>query len=241
MRAIKALIAVGHTQERSRAAFAMGSTGLLTNHTGEVFHHIMSFSCGDPGEEHTYMIASVFLATLDASSKVRDGSHHLWKDFITQLFKVIVAWEIYIGSATERKPGALSPLQIQIPQTRFHTQRCSLQNSLTFRCPRQTLRLLCLEPKQLETGPIVRAVPFTVTASFELSEHCSQAMGDLVVDDLSPFGGFAESMGQERCLQLILNDIWEDPDGQLDAWQRLYIRAYVRKWFKYLWVRRAEK
>ena len=80
-----------------------------------------------------------------------------------------------------------------------------------------------------------------VTAAFDISEQCSQAMDDLVVDDLSPFGAFTESMGQERCLQLILNDIWEDPDGQLDAWQRLYIRAYVRKWFKYLWVRRVEK
>lgn len=58
-----------------------------------------------------------------------------------------------------------------------------------------------------------------VTACFDISEQCLKAMGDLIVDEIAQRGHFPESMGEERCLQLILNDIWEDPDGQLDAWQ----------------------
>lgn len=239
-KAVKALIAIGQTQGNPRAAaFAIGSSGLLANHTGKVFHHIMSFSGSDIGEEHIYMIGSVFLAMLDTSQQARDSTRDPWQAFIAQLFKVSEAWDVHLGSATECEPGMLSPLQMQIPQTHFHAHKFSLPTSLTLERPQRTLRLLCLEPKQLGTGPIVRTVPFKVTASFDISKRCSQAIGDLVVDDLSPFGGFAESMGQERCLQLILDDIWEDPDAQLDAWERLCVRAYVRKWFKHLWVLRT--
>lgn len=238
---VKALTATRHTQERPQAAFAMGSSGLLTNHTGKVFHHIMSFSGDDAGEEHMYMTTSIFLAIFDASLQARGDSRDLWQDFISQLFKVSEAWNIHLGSATECEPGLLSPLQMQIPQTYFHIHKFSLPTSLALAWPKRTLRLLCLEPKQLKTGPIVRTVPFKVTASFDISEQCLHAIGDLVIDDLSPFGGFTESMGQERCLHLILEDVWEDPDRQLDAWERLYVRAYVRKWFKYLWVRETEE
>jgi hypothetical protein len=103
------------------------------------------------------------------------------------------------------------------------------------------LRLLCLDPKQLAaaTPQNLNEQRLKVTAVYNISEQCSQAMGDFIVGERSPFGDLTESMGQQRCLQLILDDVWEDPDGQLDAWQRLYVRAFVRKWFKYLWVWRA--
>lgn len=59
-------------------------------------------------------------------------------------------------------------------------------------------------------------------------------MGGPVIDEIFQNGYVSKCMGEERCLQLIMNDIWEDSDEQLDAWQRLYVRACVRKWFKYL-------
>lgn len=37
------------------------------------------------------------------------------------------------------------------------------------------------------------------------------------------------------CLQVILDDIWQDCDQQLDAWQQLYALACVKLWFKCMW------
>jgi hypothetical protein len=204
--------------------------------TGELRSHMLSFLEIGTGKAH-YFIASA----LDAMcSTIQEGIDDTGWEAVTKLLKVCEAWDIYHGEPTADKPGYLSPLQMQVPQLYANAYLVNAPEPFKSQRRQRTLRLLCLDPKQMAeaNGSWER---LKVTASFELSEHCSQAMGDLVVDDLSPFGGFAESMGQERCLQLILNDIWEDPDGQLDAWQRLYIRAYVRKWFKYLWVRRAGK
>jgi hypothetical protein len=241
LKAIKALIARAHTQERSRAAFAIDTLRPINKHVGIAPYNTISFpSGGTASEEHMWMISRILSATHYASSKVRNDSHDLWLDAITQLLEVSDAWDSYIGCTTELESGVLLPLQMQISQTEFHTHRLSLLTSLTTRWPRRTLRLLCLEPKPLKTGLIIRPLPFKVTASFDISSQCSHAIGDLVIDDLSPCGDFEESMGQERCKQLILDDIWEDPDEQLDAWQRLYVRACVRKWFKYLWMRRAK-
>lgn len=103
------------------------------------------------------------------------------------------------------------------------------------------MRLLFLDPKQLITRSGLSGQSFKVTACFNVSEKCLKAMDGPVIDEIVQSGHFPESVGEERCLQLILNDIWEDPDGQLDAWQRLYVRACLRKWFKYLWVQGAGK
>lgn len=37
------------------------------------------------------------------------------------------------------------------------------------------------------------------------------------------------------CLQSILDDIWTDPDQQLDAWQQLYALACVKSFFRRMW------
>jgi hypothetical protein len=98
------------------------------------------------------------------------------------------------------------------------------------------MRLLCLNTKQIATGRIVSTKVLKVIAYFDVSEECSRSMGDLGTGDASQLGRFVDSMGQERCLQLIIDDIWADQDKQLDAWHQLYLLACVRTSFKYLWM-----
>jgi hypothetical protein len=201
-------------------------------------HITSSFDCGT---EYRLVHALGVVCT-----RVGEGNDDAWWNTVTQLLNVCEAWEIYHGIPTESQPGFLSPLQMQVPQSyaNVHLGRDTVPDSFKARWrQRRTLRLLCLDPKQLSAAPLqtLERQRLEVIGVFNISEQCSQAIGDLVVDNISPFGDFAESMGQGRCLQLILNDIWEDPDAQLDAWQRLCVRAYVKKWFKYLWIRRARE
>jgi hypothetical protein len=226
---------------RSRGAFVMGNLKLSTD--GAVGGHcnLLSFLGHNICEEHISMITGVFLAFVHASWQDPENWHDQWRDCTKQLFKLGEAWDIYHCFAKACETGVLSPLQIQVPYAHVNSNLSALAGLQGLQLPRRTLRLLCLNPKELATGPIVKAMPFVVVACFDISEQCSKAMGDPVIDYLSYFGDLAEPTGQERCLQLILNDIWEDSDAQLDAWQRLYVRAYVRKWFKYLWVRRADE
>jgi len=239
--AIDTLAAIGHSGRRSRAVFGLGSSGFFTYILGGKIWDIMSFSGNDIGEEHVRMMEKIAIAIRAASTKVRDGRHDLWHDCTTRLYEVCEAWDIYHGYVTTCGPGLWSPLQLQVPLIHFNQQRYALPASLKIRWPQRTLRLLCLVPEQIATDSIPRRGPFIVTACFDISGQCSQAINDLLVYGTSKFGDFVEPMGQDRCKQLILNDIWDDPDGQLDAWQRLYVRAYVRKWFKYLRFPRAAR
>jgi hypothetical protein len=184
------------------------------------------------------------ISALDAMcSTIQEGSDDTGWEAVTKLLEVCEAWDIYHGDPTEIQPDYLSPLQMQVPQSYANVHLAKAPDPFKYRWRRRTLRLLCLDPKQVAETTLLglSRQRINVTAYFDISEQCSNEIGELVVDEQSPFGDFTESMGKERCLQLILTDIWEDPDGQLDAWQRLYVRAYVRKWFKYLWVRRAGK
>jgi hypothetical protein len=192
---------------------------------------------GDSAKEHAYMIHSLHMSGKSALRKVLDDSHHPWYNFNIKLLRVCEAWDISFGVAAEREPDRLSPLHIQWPQPdTSRLSHLSIPEIVSIPRLRQTMRLLCLDIKQIATGEIVRAGVFRVIACFDVSEECSKAMGDLELDDASQLGRFVESMGQERCLQLIIDDVWADQDKQLDAWQQLYLLACVETSFKHLWV-----
>lgn len=194
-----------------------------------------------------------------ALRKLRARSHEAWYKFNTQLLELGEAWQVCHGLATLCEPKRLSPLQIQWPQVHAGISNASastlpdfwplthasisnvpLPESLKLQRSRRTMRLLCLDSKQLATGPLMREDASKATACFDISEKCSEAIGDLVIDETSPLGRFVESMGQERCLRLILEDIWADQEKQLDAWQQLYMLACVKKGFKYFWATAAD-
>jgi hypothetical protein len=40
---------------------------------------------------------------------------------------------------------------------------------------------------------------------------------------------------RSTCMDLILTDLWDDVDGQLTAWEQLYVRAYVKVYFACHW------
>jgi hypothetical protein len=203
--------------------------------SGNTRCHIASFLGNGKGGEACIDVVSTIeevLGVICFQRQYWDGD--LWRNCILQLFEVSKVWDIYLGHAIDCRPGFFSPLQVQLPQHYAYSRQLAFLQSHEFQKPRRPVRLLCLDPKQLVTWSGVAGQSCKVTACFDISEQCLKAMGGPISDEIARSGQFPESMGEERCLQLILNDIWEDPHGQLDAWERLYVRACVRKWFKYL-------
>jgi hypothetical protein len=41
------------------------------------------------------------------------------------------------------------------------------------------------------------------------------------------------------CAELVMNDIRDDAESQLTAWEQLYLRACVKFYFSYFWTERA--
>jgi hypothetical protein len=55
--------------------------------------------------------------------------------------------------------------------------------------------------------------------------------------DAARFVGSTAEMSD--CLELVTNDIWDDAENQLTAWEKLYLRACVRLFFRHFWRSRA--
>jgi len=244
-------VLIAHAREGSRAALAMHPSEYApyTNDKLSSRHHVASFLSNDMGgEEYIDMMRAIVLAVGMLSSRLYKRNDDMGRKWILLLLEVCKAWDIHLGHAIKCRPSILSPLQIQVPRDYAISRQLAFLQSHELQEPRRAVRLLCLDPRQLmkrsrkaEEASVMDRLEETdvsvrVTACFNISEQRLEAMGGSVVDEVSQRGQLPESMGQERCLQLILADIWEDPDGQLDAWQRLYVRACVRKRFKYLWV-----
>jgi len=239
-RAIDVLIA--HPSQGLRVALTTHLPENLIFRSENTRHHIASFLSNGKGGEACIDVVSTIGAVLGMiSCQLQDCNGDLWRNCILQLFEVSKVWDIYLGHAIKCRPGFMSPLQVQVPQHYAYSRQLPFLQSHEFQKPRRAVRLLFLDHKQLVTRSGLSGQSFRVAACFHISEKCLKAMDGPVIDEIAQSGHFPESMGEERCLQLIMNDIWEDSDEQLDAWQRLYVRACVRKWFKYLWAREAGK
>jgi hypothetical protein len=224
-------------------------------------HVIISFMGPDlvddeeSAKEHAFMILDLHMVANSALRQLRDGSHEPRHDFNKQLLKLCEAWHMFCGEVSQREPARLAPLQIQWPQVhinKFPTP--SILETISLRWPRETMRLLCLDVKQIATAHIMRNGDFKVIACFDVSEACSKAIGDLEIDNspllgrfadptgglesdpLPPLGRLVEPMRAARCMRLILDEIWADQEKQLDAWQQLYVLACVKTSSKHLWV-----
>lgn len=185
--------------------------------TGNLRNRLISFSDHGIELEHYFILCSLEVIC----SNIQDHSHEydtFWGP-VTRVLEVCEAWDIYHGFSTESQPGHLSPLQIQVPPWYGHEHLSTAPASFKSRWGRRTLRLLYLDPKQRVVISLQTYIEprLKVTACYNISERCSNEIGEVVVDSQPPFVGFAEPMSQERCMQLILGDIWDDPDQELDA------------------------
>lgn len=75
---------------------------------------------------------------------------------------------------------------------------------------------------------------FPNTIYFDLSKQltaqllCADSEQSMLV---SIFTGTLQE--REICQQSIIDEIWENADGQLDAWGQLYLLTNVKKWFSH--------
>lgn len=107
-----------------------------------------------------------------------------------------------------------------------------------FHFPCAVLRLACFR-YPLIASPGKRNLPVKATY-FDLSTQLTTRviascydLGPQLPGEHATFTGTLQEC--ETCYESIVDEIWEDANGQLDAWGQLYLLANVKKWFRSFW------
>ena len=160
---------------------------------------------------------------------------------------LIQSWRVFCGISCCNQEFPL-PLQLSSPMLyRYPPNSRFLNNEeiqrllLSFRGEKR-LRLSCFARRG--PGRLGRAVkppiPVSPDASYCLSSATTSAllMFSKIDDDHSDETRFVGSLAEmSDCAELVMSDIRNDTDGQLTAWEQLYVRACVRFYFTYFWTR----
>ena len=168
---------------------------------------------------------------------------------ILQAYCVLIqSWRVFCGIPCCNQEIPL-PLQLSLPMLyRYPPNSRYLNNEeiqrllLSFRGEKR-LRLSCFArrgPSRL--GRAVKPpIPVSPNASYCLSSATTSALlmfskiGDDHSDETRFVGSLAEMSG---CIELVMDDIRNDTEGRLTAWDQLYLRACVKFYFPYFWTTR---
>jgi hypothetical protein len=164
----------------------------------------------------------------------------------TALYAIFDAWKYFEGTivGARNDDKILSPLQLSLPfyyvylpQLYCHIEDQAMLNELSSCAPNLTLRLSCFAkhgPGSLGEQQVKRA-PATATY------HLSPATTKIVIAHSMHENGRRTSRlagtaaNRSKCMEMILTDLWDDVESQLTAWEQLYTRACVKRYFAWCW------
>jgi hypothetical protein len=178
-------------------------------------------------------------------------SNRFWQ----QVLELFEAREVWRGPQAVDEDDQLLPLQLILPNSGFLQMWAASQSSAipSSALPASRFRIMCLRRHQQIY--VSQTLPHEVThaheavAMFDLSSTATEALllqSQWWTSDATEFPTLATASFLEMtwvgtdadyssCVQVIIDDIWQDRDQQLDAWQQLYILACVKLCFGRMW------
>jgi hypothetical protein len=191
------------------------------------------------------------LATFRGSTCDPSLSSRFW----LQVLGLFEARKVWRGPQAVDQDDCLLPLQLLLPNSEF-LQMCAASQSSAMTSPAlpaSRFRMMCLRRNQ--RIPVSRTWPHEVTheheavAMFDLSTTATEALmlqsqwwtpedaGSRTLATMNSLGmtWVGTAADYTSCLQVILDDIWQDRDQQLNAWQQLYALACLKLCFGRMW------
>lgn len=164
---------------------------------------------------------------------------------------LIQSWRMFYGTPCYNQE-ILLPLQLSLPMfykyppTSRYLSNDEIQRLLLSFREEKRLRLSCFArrgPSRLRRAAI-NPIPVSPIASYCLSSATTNALlmfskiGDQHSDQTRFVGSLAEMSG---CIELVMNDIWNDAENQLTAWEQLYLSTCVKFYISHFWSRRPSQ
>lgn len=161
---------------------------------------------------------------------------------------LIQGWRMFRGTPCYVQEIPL-PLQLSFPMlykycpNSRYLNNDEMENLLRSCREEKRLRLSCFARRG--QGKLRRAKKQPVPVS-PIASYC---LSSATTNTLSMFGSVGDSGSDETryvgsvlemtdCLELVMDDIRGDAEGQLTAWEQLYVRACVKFYFLHFWTTR---
>ncbi|KAL5317216.1 hypothetical protein ACEPPN_014311 [Leptodophora sp. 'Broadleaf-Isolate-01'] len=166
---------------------------------------------------------------------------------ITSLFKAITdPWDIHVGTiGREQSLWSVGIIFFEISLDVFvqceiaaarNAQHGEGQSVRSVFESTSKLRVVCVSPETFEGSHIVKRFKDRVVAAHDLGPRVTNRLLHFL--KIATFGYpqryereesfVGNSEAYEECQQLMINDIWENAGGKLDAWQQLYVLACLK-------------
>lgn len=156
----------------------------------------------------------------------------------------IDTWQLFSGSYISSS-GKPLPLQLSLPMLHRYPPAYCQSNGiapdhlLSYR-PNRCLRLSCFAKRGPDCLQLPKAMhqPANAIATYHVSIGLSDALMGFCVNDNY---GYAETRfvgswtERSSYIEMVMTELWNDPEDQLTAWQQLYLRACVKSYFARFW------
>jgi hypothetical protein len=138
------------------------------------------------------------------------------------------------------------PMQLQVPGVPTRLQ-CPMTSNGP-KLPSIPYRILCLSPEitvplrsyqrrsdwKPDKIPIAGLLDLSTDSADRLSESwCFEYEAEGDEDTCPRFVGSRTNLN--RCLEMLVEEIWDNEGRGLTAWQQLYMLACVKRWFRKYW------
>jgi len=168
-------------------------------------------------------------------------------DILRTYCALIQGWQMFQG-IPHYAQGTPLPLQISLPllskypPTSRYLNNAEIEKVLSYRTEKR-LNISCFArrgPGKLRQAE-KQHIPVSSIASYCLSSATTIALLVFSNVDHRHYNGtrFVGSAAEiSACVGLVMDDMWNDAEDQLTAWEQLYLRACVKIYFERFWTRK---
>jgi hypothetical protein len=167
------------------------------------------------------------------------------EDYRDTLLAIFDAKQLFVGNMSRFAGDKFRSFQIALPLQHAICGHKTVFSS-SFKRRRADLQLICFDPSLTgDENTNHRFLDLSVRLTGYMLEFCT-ATPDL--SELYMYVShsskilFAGTLQQrQECLKLIIQEVWQNPNNQLDAWGQLFLLACVKKHFSPYWKIVASK
>lgn len=192
-------------------------------------------------------VATMVSPSLDQS---RNDNTYMEFGILQILCAIIQDWRISDGTPVSIQANTL-PLQLSLPMlhkyppTSRNLDSVEMEILLSYRTEK-VLRFSCFARRgKGSLGPSDgQPVPVNPIVSYQLGMETTESVMEF---NNTGYAGFVETRffgsAAERsvCLQMVMDEIWNDVEKQLTVWEQLYLRACVKIYFVHFWKANKEE
>ena len=184
--------------------------------------------------EEVESLLEVCLGLKENASSGHQMQTGLPEDYRAALFAAFDAKQLFVGGRVFTTQCKSRPFQLSLPWQHVVRSHETVFPS-SFRRMRANLRLTCLTGRPRQAYEC-KCLDLSVRSSSYILQFRTVAPSSYRdTSKMTKIAFAGTSQQREECLQMMIEEVWQNNGDQLDAWSQLYLLACVKTYFRDYW------